>query len=255
MGTVVAAVVFDFYGTLAHWAEGAGINYAAVFARHGYVLPDSVLNDYFTLYDGADHYEHSVNEDAYERWVRARLRQLVESGGVQPLHVDVLVDSLRAADGGPMVPYSEAESTLHAVRDAGLAVGVCSNWGWELDPFLDQTGLLDLVDSALTSARVGTRKPHPDIYVRTAQSLGVDLEEIVFVGDSWEPDVRGPRRMGMTAVHVWRDDERRGQVAPALDEGDHRVADLRGVLDVLEGLGCAVDAGLELDFDFEEGVG
>jgi putative hydrolase of the HAD superfamily len=246
METVVSAVVFDFYGTLARWAEGAGVNYTRVFASHGYVLPDPVLNAYFTLYDGVDHHEHSVSEEAYERWVRGRLRQFVETGGVAPSHVDALVDSLRAADGGRMVPYPEASATLRSVRQAGLAVGVCSNWGWELHPFLDQVGLLTLVDSALTSARVGARKPHPDIYVRTAESLGVDLDEIVFVGDSWEPDVRGPRRMGMTAVHVWRDDERRGQVAPVLREGDHRVADLRGVLGVLHGLGLPVDVAADV---------
>ena len=234
MGSVAGAVVFDFYGTLAHWAEGAGINYAAVFAAHGYPLPDSVLDEYFALYDGIDHYEHSVSEEAYEVWVRSRLRLLAETGGVHPRHVEAVVDSLRAADQGPMVSYPEAAATLRALREAGLAVGVCSNWGWELNVFLDQVGLLDLVDSATTSARAGTRKPHPDIYVRAAEALGADPTDIVFVGDSWEPDVRGPRRMGMTAVHLWRDGERRGQVAPTLQAGDHRVADLRGVLEVLE---------------------
>ena len=49
MRSVVSAVVFDFYGTLAHWAEGAGINYAAVFATYGYPLPDSVLDEYLSL--------------------------------------------------------------------------------------------------------------------------------------------------------------------------------------------------------------
>jgi putative hydrolase of the HAD superfamily len=233
MCCVVSAVVFDFYGTLAHWAEGAGINYAAVFADHGYALPDSVLEGYFARYDGIDHYEHSVNEEAYEAWVRARLRLLAETGGVHPPNVDAVVDSLREADQGPMVPYPEAAETLRALREAGLAVGVCSNWGWELDAFLHQVGLLDLVDTAITSARAGTRKPHPDIYALATEAMGADPCDIVFVGDSWEPDVRGPRRVGMTAIHVWRDEERRGQVAPVLEVGDHRVGDLRGVLGVL----------------------
>jgi putative hydrolase of the HAD superfamily len=248
MGSVVGAVIFDFYGTLAHWAEGAGINYPAVFDAHGYALPDSLLDRYFALYDGIDHYEYSVSEETYERWVRARLRQLAETGGVHPPHLDAVVDSLRAADQGPMVAYPEAEATLRAVRDAGLIVGVCSNWGWELDAFLDEVGLLDLVDSAITSARAGTRKPHPDIYAGAARALGTDPNDIVFVGDSWEPDVRGPRRMGMTAVHVWRHQERLGQVAPDLHDGDYRVADLRGVLDVL---GFDVDADVDVPADLD----
>jgi putative hydrolase of the HAD superfamily len=236
---VPAAVVFDFYGTLARWAEGAGVNYAAVFAAQGYALPDRVLDEYFTRYDGISHYEHSVSEEVYESWVRGRLRGLAEAGDVHPRHVESVVDALRAADQGPMVPYPEAAATLRALRDAGLSIGVCSNWGWELDAFLHEIGVLHLVDHAITSARAGTRKPHPDIYGRMAESLGADPRDIVFVGDSWEPDVRGPRRMGMTAVHVWRADERAGQVAPVLLEGDHRVADLSGVLTLLNlGVGC-----------------
>ena len=70
--------------------------------------------------------------------------------------------------------------------------------------FLDQAGLLGLVDAGVTSARAGSRKPHPDIYDVSVAALGVETAEVVFVGDSWEPDVRGPRRVGMTAVHVWR---------------------------------------------------
>ena len=233
MEGMARAVVFDFYGTLAHWAEDAAVNYAAVFASHGYPLPDSVLDEYFSLYDGVDHSEHSINEEAYERWVRGRLRQLAETGGVDVQHMGAVVDSLRAADQGPMVAYPEAAPALRALRDAGLAVGVCSNWGWEIDPFLAEIGVLKLVDCAITSARAGMRKPHPEIYMQTAHRLAVDPRDIVFVGDSWEPDVRGPRRMGMTAVHVWRVDECPGQAAPALEDGDHRVADLRGVLGVL----------------------
>ena len=45
--------------------------------------------------------------------------------------------------------------------------------------------------------------------------------------------MRGPRRAGMAAVHVWREHERPGQSAPPLEPGDHRVGDLTGVLDVL----------------------
>ena len=138
--------------------------------------------------------------------------------------------------------YPEAAATICSLREAGLAIGVCSNWGWELDAFLDQAGLLALIDVSVTSARAGSRKPHPGIYESAVSALGVDVEDIVFVGDSWEPDVRGPRRLGMTAVHVWREEERQGQRPPALEPGDHRVGDLTGVLEVIDGLGLVTPA-------------
>ena len=67
---MVSAVIFDFYGTLAHWADDDGHNYEAVFAAHGYTLDPAVLHGYFSRYDGVDHAEHSVSEEAYEAWVQ-----------------------------------------------------------------------------------------------------------------------------------------------------------------------------------------
>ena len=180
-----------------------------------------------------------VSEEAYESWVRLRLRDLTSACGVPDPHVDDLIDALRASDQGAMVPYPESAATLESLRASGLAIGVCSNWGWELNAFLDQVGLLGLVDVGVTSARAGARKPHPDIYRASVSALEVEPAEVVFVGDSWEPDVRGPRRMGMTAVHVWREEERPGMDPPALQPGDHRVGDLTGVLGIVDGLRVA----------------
>ncbi len=233
MGTVVSAVVFDFYGTLARWADAEASDYGSVFAAHGYTLEPAVLDEYFHRHDGVEHAEHSVNEEAYEAWVRERLRDLTASSGVPGAQVEVVVDALRQSDRGQMVAYPEAAAVLGALREAGLVVGVCSNWGWELDAFLDEVGLLHLLDGRVTSARAGSRKPHPGIYAASTDALGVAPEDVVFVGDSWEPDVRGPRRLGMRAVHVWRPEERTGQVPPALHPGDHRVDELSGVLGIV----------------------
>jgi putative hydrolase of the HAD superfamily len=235
-GPVADAVIFDFYGTLAHWVDARASSYATVFTSFGYEVPSSVFDGYFTRYDGIDHAEHSVDEDTYEAWVRTRLRDLAASCGVRPPEAEQVVEALCELDQGEMVAYPEVAAVLESLRAAGLAVGVCSNWGWELDGYLSQVGLLHLVDSGITSARVGSRKPHPAIYARSADSLGVDPARAVFVGDSWEPDVRGPRRIGMTAVHVWREDERAGQLAPPLEPGDHRISELIGVLPIV-GLG------------------
>jgi putative hydrolase of the HAD superfamily len=238
---VVSAVIFDFYGTLARSSEVGAANqatlYQSIFAGHGYALDQTVLDAYYSRYDGVEHGEHSISEEAYEAWVRTRLRDLTGSCGVTDRHVEGLVDALRAVDQGPMESYPESAATISSLREAGLAIGVCSNWGWELDAFLDQAGLLALIDVSVTSARAGSRKPHPGIYDSVVKALGVDVGEIVFVGDSWEPDVRGPRRVGMTAVHVWREEERGGLRPPALEPGDYRVGDLTGVLDVIDGLG------------------
>jgi putative hydrolase of the HAD superfamily len=236
---VTEAVIFDFYGTLAHWADTAA-SYTTVFSAFGYEPSPFILDGYFSRYDGVDHAEHSVSEEAYEAWVRWRLGELSAACGVSDEHRTAVVDGLRNLDQSPMVAYPEAAETLRSLRESGIVIGVCSNWGWELDAYLEQVGLLGLVDSTVTSARAGSRKPHPGIYGCATGALGIDPTQVLFVGDSWEPDVRGPRRLGMTAVHVWRAEDRVGQVAPVLEPGDHRVAELTGVLPLAGVVGATV---------------
>ncbi len=227
------AVVFDFYGTLARWRDRHDGQYAEVFARFGYVLNNEVTTAYFDRYDGIEHAEHSVNAETYETWVRTRLCDLTTACHVTDADREDVIDALRASDRNPMKPYVEAGPTLRALRSEGWLIGVCSNWGWELDPFLEDVGLLDLVDSAVTSARAGARKPHPQVYAHSAESLGVHVTDIVFVGDSWRPDVEGPLELGMTAVHVWRESERVGQRPPAMLEGAKRIGNLSELLPLL----------------------
>jgi len=229
-------VIFDFYGTLARWRERHDANYPAVFAAHGYELPDDVLTAYFDRYDGIAHAEHSVDAVAYEAWVRSRLGDLTTACDVSEDDRDRIIAALRDSDQDEMVAYPEAASTLQELRQQGWLIGVCSNWGWELDAFLAQVELLSLVDSAVTSARAGARKPHPVIFHHTAERLGVTLDEVVFVGDSWRPDVEGPRSLGMTAVHVWRDEERGDVQPPDLMEGTYRVGDLSEIPALLSSL-------------------
>jgi putative hydrolase of the HAD superfamily len=60
--------------------------------------------------------------------------------------------------------------------------------------------------------------------------MGVDPGEVLFVGDSWLPDVVGPLSAGMGAVHIWRGDERHGQDPPTLVGGAQRIGDLTALL-------------------------
>jgi putative hydrolase of the HAD superfamily len=224
------AVIFDFYGTLAHWKDGIGSNYTTVFAALGYELRPEVFTAYFDRYNGVAHSEHSVSAETYEAWVRTRLIDLCDGCAVPVGRRASVIDALRASDEGPMVAYPEARAALESIRDrdrdSGLTMAVCSNWGWELDRFLHEIGLLDLFDLAVTSARAGARKPHPSLYAHMAESLDVKPQDTVFVGDSWRPDVVGPTEAGMRAVHVWRPGEHPGETPPTLASGAERIRDL-----------------------------
>lgn len=229
------AVIFDWFGTLAHWEHDGPSNYSSVLARFGHVPPEGLIDEYHRRWDGVDHREHSVDEIAYLAWTRSRLRSLVGECGVVDDQAEEVVEALLAADtGAEMVLFPEALPVLLELRRRGMAIGICSNWGWDLDAVLQATGVATLVDTAVTSAKAGFRKPHSGIYQVITDKLAVPAHETIFVGDSWGPDVIGPMAFGVTAVHV---DRQQAPSSPDLIDGSYRIDSLDQLfsLSILDG--------------------
>ena len=226
------AVLFDFYGTLATAARAARW-WESVFALRGHELDPTVLDRWdVRAWDGTTHHDHSRDEAAYRAWERHRWQRAATDHGVTGGERDELVDELeRWRDRFTMVAYDDAAPVLAALGEAGHRLIVCSNWDWDLDKHLEATGLADLVHDRVSSAWVGSRKPHPLIYEETLALAGSDPAETVFVGDTWDADILGPLDLGMTPVHVHRPDSRKA--APPLPDGVHRVTDLTGLLRLL----------------------
>lgn len=241
----VAAVLFDFYGTLAH-ATSWGPSYEEVLAEHGVTLTDDVRRRWVSdAFDGLEHVEHSVDRDAYVAWEKGRLVEMVVGCGVGADDAARLADDLWVAGKQwSLQAFPETVAVLDELRRRSIGVVVCSNWDWDLDRALDAADLLPCIDVWVTSAQAGARKPHRRIYDETLRVAGgVAADDVVFVGDSWHADVEGPLAVGMTAVHVRRPDDRRDVPADdALPPGAHRVADLRGVLDLVLADSCEESA-------------
>jgi len=93
--------------------------------------------------------------------------------------------------------------TLDGLKEAGLKLGIVSNTfinGCVLDRHLKQVGISDLFDFRLYSYEVDFRKPDRRIFEAAAERLGHKLENIMFVGDRIDNDIKPALRLGMTAV-------------------------------------------------------
>jgi putative hydrolase of the HAD superfamily len=242
---MTTAVLFDFYGTIASastWPETP----QDVLARHGYALSAAIRELWQRENrDGLDHHEHSVSRSTYEAWERGRLTDLVRACGVPAAAVDVLIEEMWRVKRPPAITsYPEAREVLDRLRDLGLVVGLCSNWGWDLEEAVAEVGLAGQFDVVVSSAHAGARKPHPRIFEYALAQCGAAAGDVVFVGDTIVPDVLGPLSAGMACAHV-----RRAEPAPwpglgtseeltelaseAVPDGVHRLTDLWGVLDVV----------------------
>ncbi len=229
----VSAVLFDYYGTLAeatHWVSADD-----VLAEHGYELPPETRDRWFNDgIDGIEHREHSRSRDHYVAWQRERLLGMLAETDVHPGEYEMILQKLRdGAESRVLEAYPEVPDVLVELRARGLRLGICSNWDWDLTQAVDEVGLTDLVDVQVSSAWAGARKPHPRIFEQALTKVGAEPPETVFVGDTWGPDVAGPRAMGMTSLYLSRDGHWPDPTAPEeLDPGRVvLIPDLRAVLD------------------------
>jgi putative hydrolase of the HAD superfamily len=229
----VRGVLLDYYGTLAeatHWVSADD-----VLAEHGYELPPETRDRWFNDgIDGIEHLEHSRSRDHYVAWQRERILGMLSETDVHPGEYEVILQKLRdGAQSRVLEAYPEVLDVLADLRSRGMRLAICSNWDWDLADAVDEVGLSELVDAQVSSAWAGARKPHPRIFEHTVAKLGVEPTECVFVGDTWGPDVAGPRSMGMTPLYLSRDGHWPDPTAPQdlETEGVAIIPDLRGVLD------------------------
>jgi putative hydrolase of the HAD superfamily len=65
---------------------------------------------------------------------------------------------------------------------------------------LQLTGLESFFDSILISGAIGFRKPHPLVFEKLIEELGVEKEGILYVGDDPEPDILGASQAGLRPI-------------------------------------------------------
>jgi len=97
----------------------------------------------------------------------------------------------------------ETADTLAALKNSGLKLGIVSNTfvnGSSLEKHLEQLGILDFFSVRIYSYEFDFRKPDVRIFKAAAERIGEMLENILFVGDHIDRDVKGAVKTGMKAV-------------------------------------------------------
>jgi len=211
------AVTFDATGTLFHCPRLAEI-YAAAMARHGLAIESeavgalipvawSELDCRFTL--GRDRFA-SHREGARGFW-RDFLVRLCALAGLSPpsrFLAAELYDCFARSQAWCL--YEDVEEVLARLGARGLRLGVVSNWDERLPGVLAGLGIGERFDTVVFSQRVGFEKPHPAIFRRALEELGVTAPEALHVGDRPRHDVEGAAAAGMRSALLDRG-RRRGE--------------------------------------------
>jgi len=202
------AVLFDWGDTLMRWewepellAVGHDAGLRAIGREPVPALTERFRDAYLPLL----WVPGTLEEVEYPALVR---RLLTEEGIVV---TDEELDSFLEAEHAAWQPARMLATTTHALlealRDRDLRVGLVSN---AFDPphllhrDLEQMGVAQRLDVAVFSSEVGWRKPHPAIFERALEAIGVDPEATLFVGDTLATDVAGAKAFGMhTCQALW----------------------------------------------------
>ena len=207
--SVLEAVLFDWGDTLMDFRYDEELMDAAFRAglealgRDDLAPPDDIRAHFRERYEPLFWVPGTIEEIEYPELIRQALAHF----GVE-LSDDELVRFLEA-EHAAWEPARVLGSTTHALleglRERGLRLGLVSNAfdpGWLLHRDLEQMGIASRLDFAVFSSEVGVRKPHPEIFGRALEALGVAPERALFVGDRLYEDVRGAGELGMTTVQA-----------------------------------------------------
>lgn len=94
--------------------------------------------------------------------------------------------------------FDDVNTTLNMLSNSGLKIALCSNLAEPYAaPIVRQ--LTIPLNCYAWSFTVGAIKPSPAIYTYVLEQLGCLPEQVLFIGDTQDADVDGPKRMGMRA--------------------------------------------------------
>lgn len=195
----LTAVLFDFGNTLfAHASLPATIRQAA--ASLGGHLSDGRAQELAGLINAAAHapeeLQHPRDFDA-DVW-RERWHVLYSLADDELPGLGVTLYDLMHAPG-EWQPYAESLSTLRALGDAGVPVGVVSNTGWDVRTVFRHHGVEASVSHFVLSYEVGAVKPSPVIFEAACAALEVDPATTLMVGDDSVADA-GAVRAGLRTL-------------------------------------------------------
>jgi len=130
---------------------------------------------------------------------------------------DLAAERQRRAEAGQPDEFSEehlypdAAPCLRALRAQGLLVGLAGNQPARTEAVLKAMSLD--VDVIATSDGWGVKKPSPAFFERVVREAGCPPEQVLYVGDRIDNDIRPAQEAGLRTAHI-----RRGPWAYIVDQ-------------------------------------
>ncbi len=115
----------------------------------------------------------------------------------------VLANHYDTKFGDHNVIFPDSPKLLAELKNRGYIVGIITNGPSILQHHkLDTSGLRPYCDIVVVSGDIDIHKPDPEIFRYTADKLGLETRECVYVGDHPINDIQGAVDSGMHAIRM-----------------------------------------------------
>jgi putative hydrolase of the HAD superfamily len=216
------AVLFDMFDTLVIIQKEHAFYSPAVKSMHNYILQhgfqvsfpdfrDAYIKARDALYEEAD-------KDFSEPHFNVRVKNALALLGYlnpNPILVQGATEAFCSEFRKYVVVDENAVDALHQIKDS-YQLGLVSNFAVPecVEQLLQQYRLRDCFQTVVVSAAVNMRKPNPEIFKFALQKLQVTAAEAVFVGDTIDADVVGPKQVGLKTIYLDRRPQKELETAP-----------------------------------------
>jgi putative hydrolase of the HAD superfamily len=211
-----SVVLFDVGQTLLGSAEPFGETYSRVYRELGIDLPGDVLHR--VLFEvmaeqdarwpaGTDRYAvYPGGEEEY--WLRFSMATVERAGGPTPGPnlAKAAMERLREIFASPDAwkIFDDVVPALDGLREAGVRMGVVSNWDSRLPAVLEMLSLDGYFEALGVSHLEGVEKPDPELFHRVLRKMDAEPADALHVGDIPEMDRDGARAAGIDWVLIDR---------------------------------------------------
>jgi len=202
---MIKAVFFDWVGTLSHPEPDRDESIHKAAREIGVELPldnllAGVLKADNQVPEGAPPCWHEgAPEEPFILWWKVLLdevgaelsrEEMLDITGTVGKHIKAL----------SWVLYDDVIPVVEELKQRGLILGLISAH------YIGRAGMDPYLDVVVTARDAGADKPEPPIFMAAIERAAVDATEAVYIGDQYERDIVGARRMGINAILIDRYD-------------------------------------------------
>ena len=212
---MIKAIFFDWFNTLAHYHPPREELESQALKELGFdVSPKSIS---YGLYLADKHmYEENArlpirqrSQEEQHRLYTGFHRIILKETGIDATDDQVLnlmLRMLQLNNSLKFILFDDVSAALKVLKARGLKLGLLTNLQSEVNSMCRELGIADYLDFTVTSVEVGADKPQPPIFLKALQLAHVNAAEAVHVGDQYQNDVIGARRVGISPILLDRAD-------------------------------------------------